>query len=90
MGGDAKSTLHKHYACSECIVSFPGSAACATRPLQSPPGTQETAVQQRRPFEGQKVANFHLGEIREEVGGISKMRFDGKVAACLNEPVITT
>lgn len=40
-------------------------------------------------LEVQKVANCHLREIREVTCDISKMRFNGRVAACLSEPVIT-
>ena len=38
----------------------------------------------------QRVVNFHFREIGEVVVVISKMRFDGRVATRLSEPVSTS
>ena len=40
-------------------------------------------------MEVEKVVNLHFREIGEVVVVISKVRFDGRVATCLSEPVST-
>ena len=68
-------------------------ASCRTQPrLHLSPSqvvNRKRQCSSEMSLEAQKVTNCHLREIREVTGDISKMRFDGRVAACLSEPVIT-
>lgn len=72
VGGNSKSTLHRHYACS---VGFLENTAWDA-PVCAREWAGDCSGAMSWPLEEKKVTNFHLREVREVMGGISILRSD--------------